>query len=274
MRSLAGPRQHPRAKGQCAAWWQELASLLCQPGTHWRDVQATRSSGWQEKSSHAVGRKVLEGSPVPAMLLESGRCPMGSPGFPHLGSPAKRWENLGSKSLQSLVTLQYRGLDASTGAIHAPWRSRVRPVAEGERDPHPKASWPALLLPYLDQADSLQALCIAPHGLQFLEDGVDHLGTSWSSWEPLVLGTHGRVSHPYQQDWGQLDDPGAQQHAVALLPLPCHVLCPHLPDDALEWQLGPRAVEVPQQQGHAVAQGNQGQLGSCQLQDLLLVGGT
>lgn len=107
-------------------------------------------------------------------------------------------------------------------------------MAEREWDPHPRASWPALLLPYLDQADSLQALCIAPQGLQFLEDGVDHLGTSRSSWEPLVLGTHGWVSHPYQQDWGQLDDLGAQHRAVALSPLPYRALCPHLPDDALE----------------------------------------
>lgn len=57
-------------------------------------------------------------------------------------------------------------------------------------------------------------------------------------------------------------------------PLPCHVLCPHPPDDALEWQLGPGAMGGPQQQGHTVAKGKQGQLGSCQLQDLLLVGET
>lgn len=48
----------------------------------------------------------------------------------------------------------------------------------------------------------------------------------------------------------------------------------HLPDDTLEGQLCPRAMGVPQQQGHAVAKGNQGQLGSCQLQDLFLVGET
>lgn len=51
-----------------------------------------------------------------------------------------------------------------------------------------------LLLPYLDQADSLQAPHITPQGLQFLEDGADHLGTSWSRWEPWVRGTRGWVS--------------------------------------------------------------------------------
>lgn len=107
-------------------------------------------------------------------------------------------------------------------------------LQRGKGSPHPRTSWPALLLPYLDQADSLQALRITPQGLQFLEDGVNHLGTSWSSWEPLVLGTRGWVSHPYQQDRGQLDNPGTQHCAVALSPLPCHALCPHLPDDALE----------------------------------------
>lgn len=131
---------------------------------------------------------------------------------------------------------------------------------------------PAPRLPYLDQTDHLQALCAIPPGLQLLEDGVDHL---WTSWELLVPRTRGWISAPPRWDWGLLGDPRAQHCTVVLSPLPATCpLCPHLPDDTLEGQLCPRATGVPQQQGHAVAKGNQCQLGSCQLQDLLLEGET
>lgn len=85
---------------------------------------------------------------------------------------------------------------------------------------------PALLLPYLDQTDHLQALCAIPQGLQLLEDGVDHL---WTSWELLVPRTHGWISAPPRWDWDLLGDPRAQHLwlccPLSLPPVPCALTC-------------------------------------------------
>lgn len=195
------------------------------------------------------------------MLCGQLRLPTSGKSWKEVRTPGIQRSPVPGHPLDKGTGCQYRAIRALGTAGSGQWQRGNGTLIPGH---------PALLLPYLDQADHLQALCVIPQGLQFLEDSVNHLWTSW-----LVPRTPGWISPPPQWAQGLLGDPGAQHCTAVLSPLPATCpLCPHLPDDTLEGQLCPRATGVPQQQGHAVAKGNQGQLGSCQLQDLLLVGET